>query len=121
MQPSMFSIDGGAIGSLNISNVPDGPGTTYSIKARQEVGTFVLPNSSSFSLEISFDGNASGERGFIDYYYLTFLRSLSLYNNETDFRWTSDAGEIIRFEVSNATNATIWECYGSNKHYFTGV
>ncbi len=98
-----------SIGSLPIASVPDGPGTTYSIKARQEEDVFTLPNSSTFDLRISFDGNASGERGFIDYYHMTFQRALQLYTNETDFRWNSNLGELLRYEISNATNATIWD------------
>lgn len=102
------SVDNNAIGSLEIGAVPDGPGTTYSIKAIQESQDFTLPNTSTFSLDIRFDGNASGERGFIDFYYLTFQRRLSLFNNETDFRFTNNPGDLIRYEVSNASGATIW-------------
>ncbi len=102
------SVDANAIGSLNIEAVPDGPGTTYSIKARQDESVFTLPNSSTFNLEIEFDGNASGERGFIDFYYMTFLRNLRLYNNETDFRSISNIGNLSRYEISNAANSTIW-------------
>ena len=109
-EAATFDISSGntLIGSLAIAAVPDGPGTTYSIKAIQEVGTFTLPNSSTFNLEIGFDGNASGERGFIDYYYLTFRRNLQLYDNETDFRCIANTGEIIRYEVSNAVTSKIW-------------
>ncbi|WP_436514972.1 type IX secretion system sortase PorU [Ekhidna sp. To15] len=109
-EPAEFNVstDGNNVGSLAIGAVPDGPGTTYSIKARQEEAVFTLPNTNTFGLEIAFDGNASGERGFIDFYHLTFLRNLRLYNNETDFRWIDNTGEIIRYEVSNASNATVW-------------
>ncbi|MEP1034585.1 type IX secretion system sortase PorU [Ekhidna sp.] len=102
------SVGGSSFGSLAIDDVPDGPGTTYSIKARQGEGVFTLPNSAAFNMEIKFNGNASGERGFIDFFHLTFLRNLNLINNETDFRWTQNVGELIRYEVSNASGATIW-------------
>ncbi|MEO9872523.1 type IX secretion system sortase PorU [Ekhidna sp.] len=103
-----FSVENSPIGSVPIAAVPDGPGTTYSIKARQEIGLFTLPNNPDLNLEIDFSGNASGERGFIDYYTLTFERSLALYNDETDFRWVSNPGEMLRYEISNANSATIW-------------
>lgn len=101
-------VDGNNIGTLAVGAVPDGPGTTYSIKALQEEETFVLPNSPSFSLDISFDGNAVGEIGFIDFYYLTFQRSLGLYSNETDFRWKENVGDLIRYDISSASAAEIW-------------
>lgn len=106
-----FNIKAGSstVGSIPISAIPDGPGTTYSLKARQEVGTFNLPNTSAFNLEIDFDGNASGERGFIDFYFMTFKRNLRLYGNETDFRWIGNQGELIRYEVGNAAGSTIWD------------
>lgn len=106
-----FNISSGStsVGALSIASVPDGPGTTYSIKARQETGTFTIPSSSSFDLEINFDGNASGERGYIDFYTLTFQRNLQLYNSETRFRWTENVGELLEFEVGNADGSTIWD------------
>ena len=97
-----------SVGSLEMDDVPDGPNNIYSIKARQETGTFFISNSRSLDLRIDFDGNASGERGFLDYYYLTFKRNLSLNSNETHFRHAEDVGSFIRYEISNASNATIW-------------
>lgn len=107
-------VDGNDVGSIGIGAVPDGPGTTYALKARKGEGVFALPNSATFELEIAFDGNASGERGFVDFYHLTFLRNLKLYNNETDFRWIENTGELIRYEVSNASNASIWNVTDPN-------
>ncbi|MEO9483414.1 MAG: type IX secretion system sortase PorU [Ekhidna sp.] len=108
---STFDVSVGttSIGSLPIGAVPDGPGTTYAIKARQAEDVFTLPNTSNFSLEIAFDANTSGKRGFIDYYFLTFQRNLELYANETDYRWIGNPGELIQYEISNAENATIWD------------
>ena len=103
-----ISVDDLPVGSFEIDEVPDGPGTLYSIKARQEDGLFILPNEVNFELEVLFDGNAAGERGYIDFFHMTFTRSLRLYNNETDFRWNANEGELIRYEVSNAADATIW-------------
>ncbi len=105
-----FNILGGgsSIGSIDLDAVPDGPGTIYSIKARQKAATFNFNSSSSVDLEITFDGNASGERGFLDFYFLTFQRDLALYGNETDFRWTGNSGELVRYEIENGTGATIW-------------
>ena len=97
------------IGSIPVNAIPDGPGTTYSIKAIGEEDTFILPQNSTFDLNIRFDGGGLGERGFIDFYYLTFRRDLTLYTNETDFRWYQNTGELIRYEVSNAASASIWD------------
>lgn len=98
-----------SIGSISIASVPDGPGTTYSVKARQEVGEFTLPGNSNFNLEIEFNGNASGERGYIDFYTMTFQRNLRLYNSETHFRWTENIEEVLQYEVGNAAESTIWD------------
>lgn len=108
---STFNVSAGSsnIGSIAIDAVPDGPGTTYSIKGKQEVGIFTLPNSSPFDLKINFNGNASGERGYIDYYFMTFLRNLRLYAGETDFRWIGNSGELIRYEVGDISSSTIWD------------
>ncbi len=103
-----ISSQGSSIGSIAIDAVPDGPGTTYSIKARQGKETFIFSGNSSFELGIGFEGNASGERGFIDFYFLTFQRELGLYNNETDFRWIGNSGELLRYEIENASEASIW-------------
>ncbi|WP_424963088.1 type IX secretion system sortase PorU [Ekhidna sp.] len=104
-----ISSGSGLIGTVSIASVPDGPGTTYSIKARQETGTFTFPSNSDFDLEISFDGNASGERGYIDFYSLTYERNLQLYNAETHFRWIENIGELLQYEVENGSGAIIWE------------
>lgn len=101
-------VDGNPQGSLAIGAIPDGPGTVYAIKALQEESIFTLPNSSTFSLDIRFNGNAAGERGYIDFYHMTYRRNLRLYNNETDFRWNENVGEIIRYQVANASDAQIW-------------
>lgn len=103
------SINNSLIGSMPIDKVPDGPGTTYSIKARQETQSFSFSTTDSFDLKIAFDGNASGERGFIDYYFLTFRRNLQLYGNETDFRWSGNVGERLRYEINNAEGVKIWD------------
>ncbi len=111
------------VGAINLNAVPDGPGTIYSLKARQASSTFDFSSSSNLDLEINFDGNASGERGFIDYYHLTFQRNLQLYANETDFRWIGNTGELLRYEVANASGATIWNVTDptnvSNQHFET--
>ncbi|MEO1255673.1 MAG: type IX secretion system sortase PorU, partial [Bacteroidota bacterium] len=39
---------------------------------------------------------------------LTFQRELALYNNETDFRWIGSPGEIIKYELNNVSQPTIW-------------
>lgn len=97
------------VGSVAIDAIPDGPGTTYSIKARQKTSVLTLPQSETFTLNITFDGNASGERGYIDFYHMTFHRNLRLYADETDFRWADNVGELLRYEVSSASGVTIWD------------
>lgn len=109
-EDATFQISSGSsnVGSLAIDAIPDGPGTTYSIKARQETGVFILPQATTINLDITFNGNAAGERGYIDFYHLTFQRDLKLYVNETDFRWIENVGEIINYEIASASTATIW-------------
>jgi hypothetical protein len=104
-----ISTGSGSIGTVSIASVPDGPGTTYSLKARQETGTFTFSSNADFDLEISFDGSASGERGYIDFYTLTYERDLQLYNSEAHFRWTENVGELLQYEVSNGAGSTIWD------------
>ena len=110
-ESATFSItsDDSLIDSINLASVPDGPGTIYSIKARQQSSNFIFTTDPSFDLSINFNGNSSGERGFLDFYYLTFQRALRLYTNETDFRWIGDPGALIRYEVENSSSATIWD------------
>lgn len=109
---AVFNISAGSnvVGSVSIDAVPDGPGTTYSLKARQVTDTFLLPQAQSFDLRIEFNGNASGERGYIDFYSMTFLRELRLHGNETDFRYSKNTGELLQYEVAGgASNTTIWD------------
>lgn len=110
-EDATFNIRAGSdiIGSIAIDAVPDGPGTTYSIKARQETDTFEIPQISTFDLLVEFDGNASGERGYIDFYTMTFSRELRLFGNETDFRHLDNVGELLQYEVAGASAATIWD------------
>ncbi|WP_420316743.1 type IX secretion system sortase PorU [Ekhidna sp.] len=103
-----IAVSGNSIGALPIASIPDGPGTTYSIKARQETDSFNIPATNQFMLDIAFDGNASGERGYIDYYSMTFQRSLQLYNTETSFRWARNQGDLLRYEIANAIGSNIW-------------
>lgn len=105
----VISADGANVGSFSLDQVPDGPGTLYSIKAEQATASFSFSPTPRFNLNIRFNGNASGERGFIDYYFLTFRRALRLYNNETKFRWKDDVGQLIRYEIAGASNVTIWD------------
>ncbi|GAB4240813.1 MAG: type IX secretion system sortase PorU [Ekhidna sp.] len=99
---------GNTIDELNVGAVPSGPGSTYSIKARQQAGQLTLPQNETLDLSISYDGNATNARGFIDRYTLTFERALRLYSNETDFRVVGQEGNVVRYEVSGAADATIW-------------
>ncbi|MEP0986356.1 type IX secretion system sortase PorU [Ekhidna sp.] len=106
----MVSVNDSQVGSLPIQAVPDGPGTTYSIKARQEEGSFTLPSQSSFTLSVLFDGQATGERGFMDRYHMSFLRELRFYNDETDFRSTENLGLLKRYEIDDTpVGAVIWD------------
>lgn len=103
------SVNSSQLGAIPIQSIPDGPGTTYSIKARQEEGNFILPSQSTFTLSVSFDGQGAGERGYLDFYYMTFQRELRLYNNETAFRSTQDLGLLKRYEIEDASSAVIWD------------
>lgn len=100
--------NGNETGVIPIASVPDGPGTTYSIKAREERASFIIPKVADLDLEVQFNGNASGERGYLDYFFMTFQSNLRRSGDETDFRWSSNPGELLRYEVNNATNSTIW-------------
>ncbi len=102
------NVNGSSVGSLSIASVPDGPGTTYSIKARQATDTFTISSASSFDLQVLFDGSSSGERGFIDFYTITFKRNLRLYNSATTFRWKENSNELIKYRIDDAIGATIW-------------
>lgn len=114
-EPNSFSISTGTseIGSVEMAAIPNGPGTTYSIKAREGLGSFTINQAESLNLNFRFEGNISSGRGFLDYFYLTFQRQLRLYGNQTRFRTTRNAGSLLEFElpsldvqVWNVTNPT---------------
>ena len=104
-----ITLDGSSIGAIDLDAIPDGPGTIYSIKARQASAAFDFSSDPTFDIAINFNGNAAGERGFLDFYSMTFQRDLALYANETDFRWTGNIGELLRYEVADGTDAIIWD------------
>jgi len=103
-----IAVDGNSVGVVDLSSIPSGEGTTYSIKAREGVGTFVLPQTEELNLQITFDGNIPSARGFIDQYEITFKRDLALYNSQTVFRHTENLGELLNYQIANAANTQIW-------------
>ncbi|MEP1093977.1 MAG: type IX secretion system sortase PorU [Cyclobacteriaceae bacterium] len=103
-----IGVDGNSAGVVDLSSIPSGDGTTYSIKAREGVGIFVLPQTEKLNLRITFDGNIPSARGFIDRYEITFKRDLALYGSHTIFRKTENLGELLNYQISNAANSQVW-------------
>ncbi|MEP5612113.1 MAG: type IX secretion system sortase PorU [Cyclobacteriaceae bacterium] len=103
-----ITANGNSVGAVDLSSIPSGDGTTYSIKAREGVGTFVIPQTEELNLQITFDGNIPSARGFIDRYDVTFKRALALYNSHTIFRHTENLGELLNYQISSGTNALVW-------------
>ncbi|MFK7953587.1 MAG: type IX secretion system sortase PorU [Ekhidna sp.] len=92
------------IGKINLASVDQ-----YGIKARSVQETFVIPSADELDLSFSFNGNISNGRGFIDYYTLTFDRSLEIANNETDFRAIAAINNVAQYEIGNiSSSATVW-------------
>ncbi len=102
------SSNGAFIGEFIMNSIPTGEGTTYSIKARAGSGSFSIPQSSDLQLQITYEGGSPAARGFFDHYYVTFRKSLSLYDSQTIFRNISNVGELLEYSISNAENATVW-------------
>lgn len=102
------TVNGASVGAVVIDPIPSGPGSTYSIKAKQQTQTFSIPSSSTLNLAIKFNGNGSGEIGYIDYYHLTFQRNLRFVSNEIAFRWINNVGQLLKYEILNASESTIW-------------
>jgi hypothetical protein len=101
--------NGNTVGSINLGKIAIGSSARYSIKASQNNGDFIIPQSANIDLRIKFNGNSVNGRGFIDFYALTFDRSLNLYGNETSFRSLSGEGLVAQYEIGNAAEATIWD------------
>ncbi len=101
--------NGASIGSLNLSNIPSGPGTTYSIKAMQATDTFAISQSENIDLRVTFDGNSPSGRGYLDFYAMTFERQLRLYDNATFFRTNANLGGLINYQVSTNQGVEIWD------------
>ncbi|NQZ75494.1 MAG: type IX secretion system sortase PorU [Ekhidna sp.] len=101
--------NGNLIGSLPIESIPDGPNTTYSIKARGASGSFNLESQADIDLQLSYVGNDPGSRGYIDHLYLTFKRELRLYGNETSFRSAKIYTRGVGYVIEGASeNSMIW-------------
>ena len=105
-----FNISDGSnqVGILPINSIPSGGNNAYSIKARSGEANFIIPEKEKWNLQVSYEGNASNARGFIDRFYMTFQRDLRLYNSETKFRVFGNLGDVIKYQISNASSATIW-------------
>lgn len=103
-----IAADQTSIGSIAIPAIPSGPGSTYSIKARSNQQTFTIPERSSFTIGVTYNGGSGNARGFIDRFFMTFSRELKLYGNETDFRVIGNSGQVIEYRVKGASTANIW-------------
>lgn len=103
-----ISADGNVVGTIDLSSIPSGEGTTYSIKVREGIGTFSLPQKKDFNLQVTFKGNIPSSRGFIDRYKLTFKRDLALYGSQTTFRHADNFGELLSYHVSNGSGTQTW-------------
>lgn len=108
-ESNLFSISNGSnlIGDLPIAASPNGPGTTYSIKAQEATGTFTINQTENLDLNFLFQGNTSSGRGFLDYFYLTFKRDLKLYASQTDFRSVENVGAVLEFQFPS-TDLQVW-------------
>ncbi len=100
--------NGSSVGEFIIASIPTGDGTTYSIKARDGAGSYTIPQSTDIELQITYEGNSPIARGFLDNYQLTFRRSLAMYGSLTFFRHNSNPGELLEYQIDNASNTTLW-------------
>ena len=103
-----ISADGNSVGTIDLTSIPSGQGTTYSIKVREGIGNFSIPQSEQLSLQIRFGGNIPSARGFIDRYALTFKRALALYESQTTFRHADSQGDLLNYQVANGSGSQIW-------------
>ena len=104
----IFSANDSEIGRFEMPDIPTGDGSTYTIKAREASGTFLINQASTIDLEIEFDANSASGRGFLDFYIMTFDRELALYGDRTNFRSVDEIGNLIEYQVQNATSAQLW-------------
>lgn len=103
------AINEATVGSLAIPSVPTGSGSTYSVKARGDEQTFSIPMQSPIDLKLTYQGNTTNGRGFIDRYFMTFKRNLKLYSNQTIFRVYENSGSTLEYQIVDAGSAIIWD------------
>ena len=109
-QESEFSISANSntLSSISVGAIPSGPGTAYSRKGKEEVLNFSFLGNEELNFQITFRGSATGSRGSLDRFFLTFQRDLRLYGVETDFRSVLGTGELTEYRINNAQGTTIW-------------
>lgn len=108
-EPNYFRISTAetSIGDLTIATSPNGPGTTYSIKAQEATNTFNVSKALNLDLNFQFQANTSSGRGYLDYFYLTFKRTLQLRGSQTAFRTMDNLGALLEFQIPQA-DIEVW-------------
>ncbi len=111
--PSSFtlSINGQQQNLIQIGSV--GTGSTAAYAQTNNLNTFrILPSSSTFTYNLTYNKSSSDSRGWLDFISVQFRRHLIMSSNFVQFRDTKStgAGNIAKYNIQNANNSTIiWD------------
>ena len=109
---SSFNLSvGGTSANISIAPIPGSYTSDYA-KESQYVHSF-NPNSSSFSVSLSYNkGGLSEAKAWLNYIVVNVWRNLSFYGSQMHFRNTAciGTGNISEFSISNASSAIlVWD------------
>jgi hypothetical protein len=111
--------------------IPVVPNTTYGVKARHKRDTVVLNTTSvqadsrvKQEIKYQYTSSSTSDKGFLDYFVLSYKRKLSLYDNQTIFRSAeSIKASVARYDISNVPdNCEVWdvtESYNPTRQKFS--
>jgi Peptidase family C25 len=98
------------LGSVVIGPVVEGSLNAYAIEKTFEAS--YVPNSQNISLNVDYISTATSSVGWLDYLELNFKRSLSLRNNQMNFRNVAsvEEGSVSEFSIGNVSaGLKVWD------------
>jgi len=121
-------VNGDDVGSIDISSVPFGSGSTYSIKGRESSDVFDLSGSADdINVDFTFTPNGTTSILYLDWFSVSFSRALiltdeplffrsreSLDNGISSFEIIASDSELQIWEVTNPTSVSSFDYSTSN-------
>ncbi len=107
-----ITINGDQLSTGNFDSIPTGPGTTYTIRAREKEIYHEVSDNTAASISVDMRYNRAGallSRGFLDYFILSFQRELTLYGSSTKFINVnaSNGTYTYQMDVGNAEDVIV--------------